>query len=475
MARPSFTGPRTGARVPRKAVRSRTRAPGVPWRVALALAGAAVALVGLPASARAVPTTLYVNGSNPACTDSGAGTQAQPYCTITKSAKVALAGQTVLVAPGTYTENPAVWHSGTAGSPIVFAANPPGSVTITGGNRSFYISKLSYVTVTGFTTTNTSSAGLYVLNSNNIVLDGNHVTNAGQQQSGLTSRGIYLSGVTDSVVSNNEVDHNSDSGIYLTGGTTRVTVSGNDCHDNARGYQRAATGIDVRSPGNTIVGNWTHDNEDSGIQFYTGGDDNLAVNNVSFHNKGTSPILGSIGDHGIDDLGVSGMRIIGNSVYDNVTAGINAEGGSIGAYLANNISVDNGVKSPRTTSNIRIDPQSTNGTTIDYDQVYLSAGSGTQVIFGTQFFTSMSALFAATGQEGHGLQGNPQWIDPAVGRDFHLGASSPAIDSANSGANGALDHDYAGSPRVDDTAVTDTGAGPRTYDDRGAFEFQAGS
>jgi parallel beta-helix repeat protein len=428
------------------------------------------ALLSLPAVGQAAVSTLYVDRGNPACSDAGAGSQAAPYCTITKAAKVAVAGQTVRVAGGTYAEGVQVYHSGAAGQPIVFMADPPGSVVMTGGTRSFYISKLSYVTVTGFTTSATTSSGLYVLDSNNITLTGNHVTTSGQPQSGLTQRGIYLSGVTDSVVSGNEVDHNSDSGIYLTGGTTRVTVSSNNIHDNARGYQRAANGIDVRSPGTVVIANWCHDNEDSGIQFYTGGDNNLAVDNVANHNKGTSPTLGVIGDHGIDNLGVVGNRIIGNTLYDNVTAGVNFEGGSNGVVAANNLMVDNGVNSPRTSGNLRFDATSTNGASADSDLAYLSAAKGTNVIWGSGFYTTLANLTAATGQESHGLQADPRWLSPASG-DFHLTAQSPAIDSADSGVTGATGTDLAGTARYDYAGTPNTGLGPRGYDDRGAYEY----
>ncbi len=59
-----------------------------------------------------------------------------------------------------------------------------------------------------------------------------------------------------------------------------------------------------------------------------------------------------------------------NTVYDNVTAGINVEGSSTGTILANNISVDNGLPtSPRTKGDIRMTSTAAPGTSIDYDQI----------------------------------------------------------------------------------------------------------
>src|SRR5204863_9054293 len=101
------------------------------------------------------------------------------------------------------------------------------AVTVTGGADGFVLSGKSWVTVRGFTVTNTSSYGIYVSNSSNITLAGNHVSYAGKPVSGQTAPGIYLTGVTDSTVSGNTADHNTDAGIYLTSGTTRVDVAGN--------------------------------------------------------------------------------------------------------------------------------------------------------------------------------------------------------------------------------------------------------
>jgi PKD repeat protein len=83
----------------------------------------------------------------------------------------------------------------------------------------------------------------------------------------------------------------------------------------------------------------------------------------------------------------------------------------------------------------------------------------------------LSAFQAATGQESHGIQADPKWVNPSAG-DFHLQGTSPAIDSANSAAPNQPLYDFSGNPRVDDAAVSNTGAGPRTYDDRGALELQ---
>ena len=80
---------------------------------------------------------------------------------------------------------------------------------------------------------------------------------------------------------------------------------------------------------------------------------------------------------------------------------------------------------------------------------------------------------SASGQETHGLRAAPRFVS-AIRDDYHLRSTSRAIDSANSGASGEQDTDADGNPRVDAPGTPNTGAGPRTFDDRGAYEFGTG-
>jgi parallel beta-helix repeat protein len=421
-------------------------------------------IVAAAAAAQAAGSTLYVDRANPNCSDAGQGTQSQPYCTIGKAASVAAAGNTVIVSTGTYSENVTVPQSGTSGSPIVFSAASGATVTVSGQAHGFTISTKHYITIQGFTVKTTSGDGISVTSSSNITLSGNDVSNAGQPANGLTAAGIKLTDTTDSLVQGNTVHHNTTAGIYLIGTTTGVQVLGNDTYMNAAGWTRLAPGIDVRSSGNTIAGNVSHDNEDSGLQFYPGGSNSLAVDNLAYNN----------GDHGIDDLNVTGQRLIGNTIYNNVTAGINVEASTqSSATVENNISVDNGIDSPRTSSNIRIDSLSIAGSTVDYNLVSLRT-SGTMYIWGNTSYSSLAAFQQPTGQEAHGLQADPKWANSSS-HDFHLTDRSPAIDAANSGVSGEQTTDLDGSPRHDDANTPNTGAGPRAHDDRGAYEFQGTS
>ena len=445
----------------------------------------ACSLVGTsPTSVLAAGTTYYVDNTNASCSDSGTGlTPAKPFCTIRKGASMAIAGDTVQVLAGTYAETVTVPKSGSAGLPITYSAAP--GVTVTGnglakGGDAFQISGKSYVIVDGFTITGTADNGIYVSGSNRITIANNHVSYSGKPESGSTREGILLTGVTDSMITGNTADHNSQDGIMLTTGAVNNMVSNNVSFANAEQWQRNATGIHVHgsdSFNNTIIHNITYANEDTGLQFYDNTHNNFIIGNLTYGN----------GDHGIDISYSPYNTVIGNTVQGNHTSGINLEGsgetGSSGAKVMNNISVDNGI-APITgqRSNIRVDASSVPGTTIDYNLVYLTGAGTVQIQWKGVSYSTLAAFKAAVpGQELHGLQANPLFIAPVspAGRppavvvgDYHVKAGSPAIDSANADAPSEPVLDLDGNARVDDPAITNTGAGVRTYDDRGAYEFQ---
>ena len=108
---------------------------------------------------------------------------------------------------------------------------------------------------------------------------------------------------------------------------------------------------------------------------------------------------------------------------------------------------------------------------MDYDLAFLTTPD-VLFIWNSVQYSTLAAFRTATGQEQHGIQADPRWLNLAA-RDFHLTAGSPAIDSANSGPPGQPTDDVEGNSRVDDPRTPDTGTGPLTYDDRGAYEFQA--
>ncbi|MEP6624382.1 MAG: right-handed parallel beta-helix repeat-containing protein, partial [Acidimicrobiia bacterium] len=406
--------------------------------------------------------TLNVDRNNPSCTNSGTGTAAAPFCTISAAALKVTAGKTVSVASGTYPEKVTVTVSGTATAPVTFAAAPGASVTISGGTNGFSISGQHSVVIRGFSVTGTTGEGITVSAANDITIDANHVSDAGQPTSGLTAFGIKATGVTQSRITANITDHNSNAGISLATSSNDNTISGNVSFANARGYVRAAAGIDIRnSTGNQVSRNTVHDNEDSGINAWTGLDDgsNAFVNNVSYAN----------GDHGIDVHNATDARVVANTVYANSDSGIEMTT-STGTVLANNVSVDNGINSPRTSGNIRVDSPSAPTTTVNDDLVFLRT-PGVVIDWDGVRYASVAAFRSGTGQESRGIEADPRFVSIAS-NNYRLTAGSPAIDAADSGAPAQPATDFDGNVRVDDPATVNTGIGPIPYADRGAFEFR---
>ncbi len=436
-----------------------------------ALLGAAGLVTIAVQAASSATTDIYVDKTMSSCSDTGTGTATAPYCSLTKAVSKLQPGYTAYIGNGTYAETISPPVSGTASAPVTITGWPGKSPTV--GTTVPYgasISNRSYVTVSNLQVAGTTSIGIYVSGGNHISILGNEVVGAGQPVKGKIAQGIRLSGTSNGLVQGNYTHNNSDHGILLNSGTTGMTIAYNVSTFNAENYQRNANGINVISPGNTLIGNITHDNEDSGINFYPGGNNNLAATNVTYNN----------GDHGIDDLNVTGGRLIGNTVYHNCTTGINVEGTSGNYVVKNNVAVDNavyptynGISCSRRAGNIGIWDSAPSSTVVDHNLVWLTK-SGKMYVFGSSY-TSLSAMQAATGQEKHGIQADPKFKSAGTG-DLSLTAGSPAIDRADSGAPGATSTDVLRNPRVDDPGTPNTFAeGPRLYDDIGAYEFQGGS
>src|SRR5262245_1884369 len=108
------------------------------------------AFVGLMLQATlANSASYYVDQSSTSCSDTGAGTQGQPFCHIAPAATRAVAGDTVHVLPGTYTEQVSPAKSGQSGAPITFQGSP--GTIVSDAASGFRISSKSWIVISGFT------------------------------------------------------------------------------------------------------------------------------------------------------------------------------------------------------------------------------------------------------------------------------------------------------------------------------------
>lgn len=365
----------------------------------------------------------YVAGNDPSCTDSGPGTEAAPFCTVSEAAAVATSpGDTVLIGPGTYSGEVKITASGTAADPITFEA----------------VSGAQGVTLS--TSASTDAYGLY--------LDGaSYVDVAGLTISGTTGS-THSVGIQDSshitldrfILAQN---------LVLTGSSGDDTVS--------RGW---------------ILGGSRSDYTDAGIDVdSTGTGDVITTNIVALQDNGSA---------GVTVDGSSGAAVVSNTITGFCGAGIAVGDGSgaaeSGATIENNVledavtdANDEGACAAATTAGISVrSAADESGLTADYNDVYPADSIATEAYdWAGTGYQSAAALEAGTGQGAADSNANPEVVetDGLVENE-----SSPVINAADSNAPGELGTDYAGKARVFDPNVPETGAGAPGYD-RGAYQF----
>lgn len=97
--------------------------------------------------------TYYVGGEK--ASDTGSGSEKSPWATLKKAVSKVKAGDTVIVAPGTYPEAVVITGSGTADQQVIFRAEPARQAKV----QSFRVNA-DYVTIEGFEVTNDADKGL---------------------------------------------------------------------------------------------------------------------------------------------------------------------------------------------------------------------------------------------------------------------------------------------------------------------------
>jgi len=354
-------------------------------------------------------TTYYVT---PNGNDANAGTSAQPWRTLQKSANTARSGDLVLVANGTYV-GMHITADGTAAAPITFRANgsnvlvnarnasTPDNINIEGGN---------YVTVDGFIVEDAPRVGIRAVTATGIRILNNTV-----RRSGLTG---ILTGYTPSI----EITGNSASGslqehgIYVSNSTSPV--------DNP-----------------IIRGNESFDNNQNGVQLngdcWVGGDGIISgamiEGNIVHHNNWK----------GFSLISVQNSTIRNNLIYEN---GLSAGAGAI--HLAdqpdcakpsnNNIVVNNTIHEPRITG-IRMSNGSTANTifnnlvvasTLSYTIVDEAGGNFIDAASNMKL-ASLSGLFVAPGSENYRLAPASAALNRAVTVYRSTSVPTSDIDGTN--------------------------------------------
>jgi parallel beta-helix repeat protein len=403
----------------------------------LVTVAAALVVSGGPAFA-VTPSQLFVNNTAGAnCSDSGTGTQSQPYCTISAALAVVQPGQTVDVT-GTYNEQVTIDKSGTPGQPIVLRHQTPGVAVLRGAVAGITVDGQHDVSISGFSIAGTPSPSLVSLsNSTRLALDNVLAFPT------TAAIGIKLAAVTDSSLTRANIHGPSIAGLLLDGATSRVVVK-SSLVAGSKGK-----GIDVLGSNNTIVGNSVQGAGDAGIAIESGAAGTVVANNSVFEDLAS----------GIYNIGATGTAIANNFVQDSCATGIRVDGASSGVSVQNNVGVNNGYTrcTPVVADAVEIGVygNAVNGTVVDYNTVTHDAGAQSEYAWSTGTPMGLAAFRTASGQAQH---------------DIESGLQSANLDSANSAAPGFQSTDVNGNPREDDPGMPNTGAGPINYADRGPRE-----
>jgi len=428
-------------------------------------------------------------------------TEATAFKTLYAAVKAAVPGDVVCVRAGTYRREdtdpwtvgkvvrilPAVGlgRSGLPGRPIIYRAYGDGDVILDAVNPlwiegeyiefhgfKFTSSEINDWALGVFIAGKSGGAGSGTIESNHIVIQDCEIYDFRIISPGRA--GLNLGGMAilvgydshDNAIINCDIHHNEGQGFYIGG--DRYTIRGNRIHHNGNhGMQLwASSGNDpgIANPSENIIeGNWVYDNGVPGaakndgdddafvcglaIGANNGGDNNIIRNNIFYGNKVWGICVSN-------NFG-SNNQFLNNTVYGNgYGISIDSRVGP-GTTFKNNIVFGN-AQLNFYSSVVSGQPNHLASVISDsnlWDPAKEFSWNG------VSYGNSLAAYSAATGKDQSSLAADPRFTN-ATADDFHLAASSPAIDRGAELA--AVTTDLEGAPRPQ-------GAG---YD-IGAYEFPA--
>jgi parallel beta-helix repeat protein len=267
----------------------------------------------------AVGEIYYVAKNNPAgCSDTWAGTEAQPWCSIQEAGNSLRAGETVFIKEGIYYERVVPDHSGSNGNHITYQNFGNDEVIIdgsgTGYRETIRVEGLEYLRFKGFTIRGDSIVGYTGFRvegpASHIVIE--DLTVEGNYY-GVRFRGSPNKKVTDSSLLNSIVRNNSDTGVFVYRTCENILIDGNIITGNGDGSEHAH-GVHI-----TV---WPDD------PYPTSGPQYVTVSNNEIGNNFTQGVLTWVADY---------ILIKDNYIHHNGATGIQIEDGSDYIILDNNI------------------------------------------------------------------------------------------------------------------------------------------
>lgn len=263
------------------------------------------------ASAKSSPSVLYVDTE-------GNGN----YTTIQDAVNNATSGDTIIVYPGTYTENVNVNVSNL--SILSYSGNPEDTTVKYLGvlSHNFKISARD-VTISGFNIAGSYPTGIYMSGVSGVNINGNRFSGNGCS--------VQIQGSSRCSLLNNTVTNSADKGFYIQT-SSNCTLAGNTV-SNTSSY-----GIYLLSSGNcTLDGNAISNVLGNGVYLYNSGNCNFTGNTVS-NITGNTYVSTYDSGRGIHLYNSGSCTLAGNTVSDTDHYGIHLDSSSNCILTANAIS-----------------------------------------------------------------------------------------------------------------------------------------
>jgi parallel beta-helix repeat protein len=351
--------------------------------------------------------------------DTSDGDADSPWATLQKAANTVQAGDTVVVRAGNYVGFH-MTRDGTASGRITFQAEEGAAITQRNATTpdGINLEGADYVTIDGFTVNNMPRTGIRSVTNHHVIIRNNHLD--------LNEKWGILTGFSDDLLIENNVATRSkvEHGIYVSNSGDRPTIRSNTIWGNrANGIHMngdASLGGDGIISGALVENNVIYDNGLGGGSGINGDGVQNSVfrNNLLYDNHASGISLYRIDGGG----GSSGNLVVNNTIVQasNGRWALNIQSGSTGNTVRNNILYNH--HSFR--GSIDISADSLPGFTSDYNVVMnrFTTNGGNSV-------QTLAQWQASTGQDTHSIIATPSqlFVNPAGG-DYHLSATSPAID-----------------------------------------------
>jgi len=229
----------------------------------------------------------------------GDGSRERPWFTVTHAdrSKKLQPGDTIHVAPGTYTGPWRTWStSGSAAALITYISNQKWGAVLKGESGSVWSNKADYIRIIGFqivgNATGHSLNGIYTQGSHTVI------------------QGNWVHGVLNGPYSTTTCNTVGGAGIHLDGPYAQVIgnyVDNNGPHDASGNpaYCNYVHGIYFLQPGGVAANNISFNNSGWGIQMWHFASNEVINNNTIFNNGVGSIVVsasrGATNDHTVDD------------------------------------------------------------------------------------------------------------------------------------------------------------------------------